>query len=89
MTDFYNYTFNSLGSIGAILLLNYISMPNIEKSGVLYLNVSSLVCIIFINCQYFINYTMIVSIINKNTLCDDNTKNIKIINNTSPINNST
>ena len=40
MTDFYNFTFNSLGSIGAILLLNLFSIPHIEKSSVFFLNIS-------------------------------------------------
>ena len=88
MTDFYNFTFNSLGSIGAILLLNLFSIPHIEKSSVFFLNISSLMCIVCINSQYCIIYATVVNITNKNTLCNDETKNIKIINNSSPINSS-
>ena len=49
----YNYTFNSLGSISAIVLLNFITMPLIDKASVLIMHLGSLFGIMFISHQYF------------------------------------
>lgn len=56
MSNDYNYTFNSLGSVGAIVLLNYMTIPVIEKSSIIFLHFSSLLGILFINRQYFSNF---------------------------------
>lgn len=56
MFDSYNFTFNSLGSIGAIVLLNYITIPHLEKTSIAAVNYFSTFGIIFITYQYILHY---------------------------------
>ena len=55
-SDSFNYTFQSLGSIGAIILLGYMVLPYIEKYSVICLFVGSLLGILTINYKYFQNF---------------------------------
>jgi hypothetical protein len=58
-SDSYNYTFHSLGSIGAIILLGYIVLPSIEKYSIMYLHFTSLLGIMTINQNYFQNFKFV------------------------------
>ena len=55
-SDSYNYTFQSMGSIGAIVLLNYIILPSLEKQSAIYFHYASLFGIVVINIKYFNNF---------------------------------
>jgi len=57
--DSWNYTFQSMGSLGTILLLNYITSNTYDKSSVLLaysFQFTSLMGIIYISNKYFDNY---------------------------------
>jgi hypothetical protein len=56
VSDSYNYTFNSLGTIFSILLLNYFSIHTIEKTFVIYVYTGSLFSILFISTQYYMHF---------------------------------
>lgn len=81
MFDSYNYTFNSLGSIGSIILLGYITIPSIEKPTIFALHFFSLLGIVFINYQYVNNFIN-TRILDINGL---ETKNIKIMVDNKPL----
>ena len=51
-SDSYNYTFNSMGSVLAIIILAYILQDSIDKSMIIYLHTSSMFGIIYINYKY-------------------------------------
>ena len=48
----YNYTFNSLGTIGAILLMNFYVTSNIEKEYITPFHFSTLICIFLMYRNY-------------------------------------
>ena len=57
--DSWNYTFHSMGSLGTILLLNYMTNYTCEQSSVLLaysFRFTSLIGIIYISNKYFDNY---------------------------------
>jgi len=57
--DSWNYTFHSMGSLGTILLLNYLTSNTYDKSSVLLaysFQFTSLIGIIYISNKYFDNY---------------------------------
>ena len=57
--DSWNYTFHSMGSLGTILLLNWITNHTCDKSFTIYtcaFQYTSLIGIIFITSKYFDNY---------------------------------
>ena len=56
VSDSYNYTFQSLGSIGAIVLLNYIIIQSFEKQALIHFHYISLFGIIAINMKYYNNF---------------------------------
>jgi hypothetical protein len=53
----YNYIINSLGSITAIVILDYLMIPYIDKSELLILNCTSVagIAIISVTFFYYIN----------------------------------
>ncbi len=55
-SDSYNYTFQYMGSIGAIVLLNYIILPSLKKQSAIYFHYASLFGIVVINIKYFNNF---------------------------------
>lgn len=60
-SDSWNYTFHSMGSLGTILLLNFITSYTCDKSSVLLIysfQFTSLIGIIYISNKYFDNYIM-------------------------------
>jgi hypothetical protein len=55
-SDSFNYTFNSMGSILGIILLNCILVSYAEKYAIIFLHVGSLIGIVIINRDYYNNY---------------------------------
>lgn len=53
VSETYNYTFNSLGTIGSIILLNYIATPSIKTFDVTFFHIGSLIGIIIVSNNYF------------------------------------
>ena len=62
ISESYNYTFNSLGTIASILLLNYYYIQIIEKVFFVYIYAGSLFSILFISRLYYIHF-------DKNHIC--------------------
>ena len=56
ISDSFNYTFNSLGTIFSIVLLNYFYIQIIEKTMIIYLHFGSLFSILFITNQYYLHF---------------------------------
>jgi hypothetical protein len=56
LSDSYNYTFHSLGSIGSIVLLGYMVLPSIDNYSVVFMHFVSLLGIMTINQKYFDNF---------------------------------
>lgn len=61
-SESYNYTFNSLGSIYAIVVLAYILQSTMDKNDIIYLHVGSLIGIVVISHKYFTNFDKTVQI---------------------------
>jgi len=54
--DSYNYTFNSMGTVGAVVLLNFMALPVVDKAVALSLHAMSLGTIVVVNivyCRYY------------------------------------
>ena len=61
-SDSYNYTFNSMGSVLAIIILAYILQDSIDKSMIIYLHTSSMFGIIYINYKYYTRFDSVATI---------------------------
>lgn len=54
--DSYNYTFNSMGTVGAVVLLNFMALPVVDPTVALSLHAMSLGTIVVVNivyCRYY------------------------------------
>lgn len=61
-SESYNYTFHSLGTVYAIVILAYVLQSMMDKSMIIYLHVGSLIGIVVISHKYFTNFDKTVKI---------------------------
>jgi hypothetical protein len=56
ISDSFNYTFSTMGSVYGIIILNTIAQFSAENHLVVVLHISSLLGIIYINREYYRNF---------------------------------